>query len=79
MTGLYGKLTMFDFESYKSGTKAPASGVYECTQCCTERTVKKGVKLPPCHGKWMIAKRTTTKAKTKSKTKSKGIFGGIFG
>lgn len=63
------------FLTYKSGTKAPASGVYSCTDCGNERTVKKGVRLPPCHGEWSIAKRTTKRAKSKKKGFLESLFG----
>ena len=42
-----------------SGSKAPASGIYRCTECDAKRTVMKGRKLPPCHGAWIVVQQTT--------------------
>jgi hypothetical protein len=46
-------------KKYSSGSKAPASGIYLCTECRAKRTVMKGRKLPPCHGAWIVVEQTT--------------------
>ncbi len=61
-------------ESYRVGRKAPASGIYRCTECGAKRTVSRGRKLPPCHQEWEIYERTT-KASKKEKSFLDSLFG----
>ncbi len=46
-------------KKYRSGSKAPASGIYGCVDCSTKRTVSRGHRLPPCHSEWVVVERTT--------------------
>lgn len=62
-------------ETYRSGKKAPASGIYRCTGCNRKITVPRGRKLPPCDGEWELFHRTTKSRKKKAK----GILDTLFG
>ncbi len=61
--------------TYRAGRKAPASGIYRCTECGKKKTVPRGNTLPPCHSEWELYEQTT-KARKK---KSKGILDSLFG
>jgi len=61
-------------ETYRSGRKAPASGIYRCTGCGRKVTVNRGKRLPACHGDWEIFERTTKK----SKKQKGGFFDSLF-
>jgi hypothetical protein len=62
--------------TYRTGEKAPESGIYQCTSffCSQMKTVPRGKKLPPCrngHHEWTLVSQTT---KSKNR-RGKGFFG----
>ncbi len=53
--------------TYKTGEKAPATGIYWCSVCKTPATFTKDQELPPCRnkcgrGRWELVKPAETKS-----------------
>lgn len=76
----------------KTGSKAARAGIYRCTYCGEEVTIRKGGKLPPCrcgNASWRVSRATTAAPKKKAAAKKKrtakgrkkngGWFDSIFG
>ena len=68
------------FGTYRTGQKAPESGIYRCTAflCGERKTVSRGKRLPPCshgHREWEIEERTTKSRKRKQKSVLDQLFG----
>jgi hypothetical protein len=66
----------------KAGSKAARAGIYECTYCGEEITLRRGTKIPPCrcrNGDWRVLRATTPAPRKKRRKKRGGFLDSIFG
>lgn len=74
----------------KTGMKATKTGIFRCTNCRIEKTLRKGNRVPPCtcgNTEWKTVRTIGSKAARKKKAnssrkaakKEKGFFDFLFG